>query len=57
MAGYMLGALAQIKRLAAVESTMTCPARGGTLRWKKVGPKKHVHGACETTPDCLTFLE
>ena len=57
MAGYMLGALAQIKRLAAVEDTMTCPARGGTLRWKKVGPKKHVHGACETTPDCLTFLE
>jgi hypothetical protein len=57
MAAYMIGALAQIKQLPDDEGTMTCPACGGTLVWNKRGPKKHVYGACTTSPDCLSFLE
>jgi hypothetical protein len=57
MAGHMLTALAGIKQLPQDIGTLACPACGGTLRWAKLGPKKHVHAKCETTPHCLVFLE
>jgi hypothetical protein len=52
-----LEALADIGALKGDGGGVRCPRCGGTLRWWRVGPKRHLRAQCQSTPGCLSFLE
>jgi hypothetical protein len=40
----------------SVNARRTCPECKGSVRIVLLGPKKHMHGACET-PGCIQIME